>query len=88
MSGNIIFLGKKIFEISPFFQTRPGDLGKKVHVCSLLFSALKVRDREGEKKEGDWGEKVRLSRRLTSLQRSVLKIAAINSVSLNSHLSL
>ena len=42
MSGNIIFLGKKIFENPPFFQTRPGDLGKKVHACSLRFSALKV----------------------------------------------
>ena len=37
----LIFLGKKIFEIPPFFQTRPGDLGKKVHACSLRFSALK-----------------------------------------------
>ena len=42
MSGNIIFLGNKIFEIPPFFQTRPGDLGKKVHACSVRFSALKV----------------------------------------------
>ena len=41
MSGNVIFLGKKIFEIPPFFQTRPGDLGKTVHACSLHFSALK-----------------------------------------------
>ena len=41
MSGNILFWGKKIFEIPPFFQTRPGDLGKKVHACSLRFSALK-----------------------------------------------
>ena len=41
MSGNILFLGSKIFEIPPFFQTRPGDLGKKVHACSLRFSALK-----------------------------------------------
>ena len=41
MSGNILFLGNKIFEIPPFFQTRPGDLGKKVHTCSLRFSALK-----------------------------------------------
>ena len=44
MSGNILFLGNKIFEIPPFFQTRPGDLqdlGKKVHACSLRFSALK-----------------------------------------------
>ena len=40
MSGNVLFLGSKIFEIPPFFQTRPGDLGKKVHACSLRFSAL------------------------------------------------
>ena len=40
MSGNILFLGNKIFEIPPFFQTRPGDLGQKVHACSLRFSAL------------------------------------------------
>ena len=45
MSGNILFLGKKIFEIPPFFQTRPGDLSKKVHTCSLRFSALKKQDR-------------------------------------------
>ena len=43
MSGNILFLGNKIFEIPPFFQTRPGDLGKKVHACSIRFSALKLR---------------------------------------------
>ena len=43
MSGNILFLGNKIFEIPPFFQTRPGDLGEKVHACSLRFSALNVR---------------------------------------------
>ena len=42
MSGNIVFLGNKIFEIPPFFQTRPGDLGKKVHAYSLRFSAKKV----------------------------------------------
>ena len=42
MSGNILFLGNKIFEIPPFFETRPGDLGKKVHACSLRFSALKI----------------------------------------------
>ena len=48
MSGNILFLGDKIFEIPPFFQTRPGDLGKKVHACSLRFSALKVRSRPME----------------------------------------
>ena len=41
MGGNILFLGKKIFEIPPFFQTRPGDLGKKVYARSLRFSALK-----------------------------------------------
>ena len=41
MSGNILFLGNKLFEIPPFFQTRPGDLGKKVRACSLRFSALK-----------------------------------------------
>ena len=41
MSGNILFLGNKIFEIPPFFQAQPGDLGKKVHACSLRFSALK-----------------------------------------------
>ena len=40
MSENTLFLGNKIFEIPPFFQTRPGDLGKKVHACSLRFSAL------------------------------------------------
>ena len=33
------FFGPKIFEIPPFFQTRPGDLGKIVHACSLRFSA-------------------------------------------------
>ena len=44
MSGNIIFLGKKIFQIPPFFQTRPGDLGKKVNACSLRFSALNPED--------------------------------------------
>ena len=42
MSGNILFLGNKIFEIPPFFQTRPGDLGQKVHACSLRFSALNL----------------------------------------------
>ena len=41
MSGNILFLGKKIFEIPPFFQTRPGDLftdrspAKNVCACSI-----------------------------------------------------
>ena len=41
-SGNVLLLGKKIFEIPPIFQTRPGDLGKKVHACSLRFSALNM----------------------------------------------
>ena len=40
MSGNILFLGNKIFEIPLFFQTRPGDLGENVRACSLRFSAL------------------------------------------------
>ena len=40
-SGNVLLLGNKIFEIPPVFQTRPGDLGKKVHACSLRFPALK-----------------------------------------------
>ena len=48
MSGNILFLGNKIFEIPPFFQTRPGDLGKKVHACSIRFSALKLRTDHGQ----------------------------------------
>ena len=43
MSGNILFLGNKLFEIPPFFQTRPGDLGKKVRACSLRFSVLNFR---------------------------------------------
>ena len=43
MSGNILFLGNKIFEIPAFFQTRLGDLSEKVDACSLRFSALKVR---------------------------------------------
>ena len=42
MSLDFLFLGNKIFEIPPFFQTWPGDLGKKVHACSLRFSALKI----------------------------------------------
>ena len=42
ISGNILFLGNKIFQILPFFQTRPGDLGRKVHACPLRFSALKL----------------------------------------------
>ena len=33
---------QKIFEIPPFFQTRPGDVGEKVHACLLRFSALKL----------------------------------------------
>ena len=38
-SGNVLLSGKKIFEISPFFNTWPGDLGKKVHAYSLRFSS-------------------------------------------------
>ena len=49
MSGDILFLGKKIFEIPPFFQTRPGDLGKKVHACSLRFSAIIRQKREEQR---------------------------------------
>ena len=60
MSGNILFLGNKIFEIPPFFQTRPGDRGKKVHACSLRFSALK----------GSWGCSLRESREVTREQHA------------------
>ena len=42
MSGNILFLGKKIFEIPPFFQTRPGDLGTHAHYVHALKSASGV----------------------------------------------
>ena len=45
-SGNVLLLGKKSFEIPLFFQTQTGDLGKKVHACSLRFSALKFATRE------------------------------------------
>ena len=38
--GNVLLLSK-IFEIPPFFQTRPGYLGKKEYACLLRFSALK-----------------------------------------------
>ena len=38
---HFIIFRQKIFEIPPFFQTRPMDLGKKVHACSSRFSALK-----------------------------------------------
>ena len=41
-SRNVLLSGKKSFEILPFFQTQPGDLGKKVHACSLRFSSLKA----------------------------------------------
>ena len=37
MSENILFLGIKIFEIPPFFQTRPGDLGKKFTHAQYVF---------------------------------------------------
>ena len=52
MSGNILFLGNKLFEIPPFFQTRPGGLGKKVRACSLRFSALKFS--AGREELGRW----------------------------------
>ena len=49
MRGNILLFGKKIFEIPPFFGTRPKKfLGKKVHACSLGFSALKDHVRRDE----------------------------------------
>ena len=37
MSRNILILGKKIFEIPPFSQTRPGDLGKKSSRMLIMF---------------------------------------------------
>ena len=37
MSENTLFLGNKIFEIPPFFQTRPGDLGKKFTHAHYVF---------------------------------------------------
>ena len=37
MSGNILFSGNKIFEIPPFFQTRPGGLGKKSSRMLITF---------------------------------------------------
>ena len=40
MSGNILSLGNKIFEIPPFFQPGQGIWAKKVQACSLRFSAL------------------------------------------------
>ena len=62
MSRNILFLGNKIFEIPPFFQTRPGDLGKKVHACSVRFSALnpwpQIRH-QSELSERDWENALR-----------------------------
>ena len=33
---------KNIFIIPKLFQTRPGDLGKKVHACTLRFSTLNI----------------------------------------------
>ena len=59
MSGNILFLGNKIFGIPPFFQTRPGDLGKKVHACSLRFSALSPHPRLHRLSCGPFSEYVR-----------------------------
>ena len=37
MSGNILVLGKKIFEIPPLFQTRPRDLGKSSRMIIIFF---------------------------------------------------
>ena len=55
MSGNIVFLGNKIFEIPTCFQTRPRDLGKRIHACSLRFSALKSSPHSKPWGRG-WGE--------------------------------
>ena len=65
VSGNILFLGNKLFEIPPFFQTRPGDLGKKVRACLLRFSALKPRSgikRKDWEREMGWGESLARAR--------------------------
>ena len=40
MSGNIIFLGKKIFENPLFFKTRPGDLADTVYVTAKELTGL------------------------------------------------
>ena len=39
---NVSLLGENIFEIPPFFQTRPRDLGKKGYACSLRFPPSKT----------------------------------------------
>ena len=36
-SGNVLLLGKKVFEIPPFFQTRPRDLEKKFTHAYYVF---------------------------------------------------
>ena len=43
MSGNILYLSKKISEIQPFFQTRPGDLGKKGSRMLITFFRPELR---------------------------------------------
>ena len=53
-SGSVLLLGKIFFEIPPIFQTRPGDLGKKVHACSLRFSALNMPTTVHRRKTSHW----------------------------------
>ena len=42
MSGSIIFLGKKIFEIPPFFQSRPGIWAEKFTHAHYVFPPWRV----------------------------------------------
>ena len=66
ISRNILFLDKKIFEIPPFSQTRPGDLGKKVHPYSLRFPLWKsLCDLSCPPKTGREWARERHSRRLS-----------------------
>ena len=76
MSGNILFLGNKIFEIPPFFQIRPGDLGKKVHTFSLRFSALKQKPciDSGASRGGAWEANLPLFLDQTEARRAENKI--------------
>ena len=73
MSGNVLFLGNKKFEIPPFFQTRPGDLGKKVHACSLRFSALKFEPHSERASQAIEKHKSRLQ---TSKEAGILETVA------------
>ena len=43
MSGNILYLSKRMFEIQPLFQTRPGDLGKKGSRMLITFFRPEMR---------------------------------------------